>query len=347
MNRYIVVNATALDRSGALSILCQFIENIPVDNKKWLVFMSDSINIICEKTNVKLVPISGVKPMYKRLWWDAFGLKKWLQQNDVHPIAALSLQNTGFNVGKKVPQYIYYHQSIPFYPYNWNPLKKQQRTFWFYKNIYPFFVKLFLRRDTKIFVQLDFIKDGFAKRFKHPKDNIIVCHPTASIPRSIVDQNNVSEKLILCYPAMNHFYKNHRVIEEAVNMVTREIKVLFTIEKEDRLDDAKIDRIGSQPYEKICEIYRNSDALVFPSYIETYGLPLIEAALIGLPILAADLPYAREVLAGYEGVTFIQHDNPRAWAFAIQNLEKGKRYKPLNISNRPSWEQLFKAITTY
>ncbi|MBD5216021.1 MAG: glycosyltransferase family 4 protein [Bacteroidales bacterium] len=346
MKRYIVVNATALDRSGALSILRQFVENIPVDNRKWLIFVSPIINISTDNPNVRIEPIEGVKPMHKRLIWDALGLKKWLKKNKIEPVASISLQNTGFNVGKKVPNYIYYHQSIPFYPFKWNPLKKQERTFWFYKKIYPFFVNLFLKKDSQIFVQLEFIKDGFAKRFKYFKKLIGVYSPAVSTPKNNIERESGTTNVPrLLYPAMPHFYKNHRIISEALEMTDAEVEVLFTIGPDDyTTDDERIKLIGMQSYERICELYRTYDALLFPSYIETFGLPLLEAAMTGLPILASDLPYAREVLAGYEGVTFIPYNNAEAWAKAINSIEKGKRYKPIVISNRPGWKELFENI---
>lgn len=75
MNKYIIVNATALDRSGALSILQQFVENIPQDNQKWLIFVSPDISLTNTNSNIWIEPIKGVKSMHKRLWWDAIGLK--------------------------------------------------------------------------------------------------------------------------------------------------------------------------------------------------------------------------------------------------------------------------------
>ena len=84
--------------------------------------------------------------------------------------------------------------------------------------------------------------------------------------------------------------------------------------------------------------------MVFPSYIETYGLPLIEAASLGVPIIAADLPYAREVLDGYEGVTFVPYDDAEGWSRAISELRKGVRYSPLQLKSRPSWQELFNIV---
>ena len=344
-NRYIVVNATALDRSGALSILKQFIENIPSDKYQWLIFTPDNVDLSSDKENVRLEPIPGVKPMLKRLFWDAFGLNKWLKKHDIIPIAAISLQNTGFRVTNKIPRFIYYHQPLPFYPNEWNPLDPIQRTFWFYKNIYPFFVRLFMNNETEIFVQLEFIKKGFISKFHHPKDKVSVFTPTVN---SLFPENSdagVTEKMTLIYPAMPHFYKNHKVIEEALKNTSRDVEIVFTIPTDDdRISDKRISKVGMQPQENIWKMYRSCDALLFPSYIETFGLPLLEAAMTGMPIIAADLPYAREVLDGYDGVTYVEYDNSIAWANAINKLKKGERFTPVDISSRPSWPELFSAI---
>lgn len=342
----IVVNATALDRSGALNILRQFIERIPTDARKWLIFISSSVNLESDNPNVRIEPIQGVKALHKRMYWDIWGLKRWLKKNRIEAIAAVSLQNIGFNVGKSVPTYIYYHQPIPFYPYNWNPLKKEERTFWFYKKIYPLFVKAFLKKGTRIFVQLEYIKDGFSKKFKHPEELIEVYSPEISLDTfSEKIGKDSDEKKRLIYPAMPYFYKNHRVIENALKFSEENFEIIFTTSPEHlKYRDERVKYIGIQSYQSIHNLYRTSDALLFPSYIETYGLPLLEAALLGIPIIAADLPYAREVLSGYDGVVYVPYDNPAAWAKAIESVKKGKRYESFDISSRPSWNKLFETI---
>ena len=340
----IIVNATALDKSGALSILKQFIYNIPKDDTNWLIFVSDAIDITTFNVNVTLVPVRGVKSMHKRLLWDAFGLNKWLKNHNIIPTATISLQNTGFRVSaKNIPQFIYYHNSIPFYPYNWNIFKKEHRTLWFYKYIYPFFVKLFLTKQTKIFVQLDFIRNGFVKKFKHNPNLVKVYSPTISNTFSAERHiGNLSGNLSFFYPATDYFYKNHRVIIEGLSLSNKDLELYFTLTQNSR--DSRIQYLGTIPFKKVCEMYYSCDCLLYPSYIETYGLPLIEAALTGMPIIAADLPYAREVLDGYEGVIFVSHNDPQAWADAMQKIEKGKRFRPIDISCRPNWKELFEYI---
>ncbi len=344
MEKYIIVNATALDKGGALSILKQFVDNIPEDNLNWLVFSPKSIIIDSSKKNVRVEPIAGLQPMYRRFWWDAYGLNRWLKVHDVDPLACLSLQNTGFRVSKKkTPKFIYYHQPIPFYDFKWNPLKSSERLLWFYKRVYPFFVRLFLTKDTKIFVQLKYIKDGFVKTFRHNPQNVEVYSPDVTKMESTVSVDFLNkESLNLFYPASSVFYKNQAIIINATIKIDKGVTLFLTTQNNLRIK--KIKELGTIPYSTVCSLYRSCDAMLFPSYIETFGLPLLEAAMTGLPIVASDLPYAREVLAGYEGAVFVKYNDEKSWINAIEHLTKGVRYNPIDISSRPGWNELFKTI---
>ena len=66
-----------------------------------------------------------------------------------------------------------------------------------------------------------------------------------------------------------------------------------------------IEFIGPVPRTQLFEQYASS-VLVFPSYIETIGLPLLEARSVGAPILAADCLYARDGVGGYEKAEFFE-----------------------------------------
>jgi len=102
---------------------------------------------------------------------------------------------------------------------------------------------------------------------------------------------------------------------------------------------------GILSYERILSFYKSCDLLVFPSYIETFGLPLIEAASFGMPILAADMNYAREVIGNYEGVKFLNHKDSKLWAENIIDLyNKRIKYTPYNINYKTSWKDYYKLI---
>jgi glycosyltransferase involved in cell wall biosynthesis len=42
-------------------------------------------------------------------------------------------------------------------------------------------------------------------------------------------------------------------------------------------------------------LYQKASVLVMPSYVETFGLPMLEAMACGIPVIASDIPVAREV----------------------------------------------------
>jgi glycosyltransferase involved in cell wall biosynthesis len=59
--------------------------------------------------------------------------------------------------------------------------------------------------------------------------------------------------------------------------------------------DTRVRFLGPVPYRDVLRYYRGAVALVFPSLLETFGHPLLEAMLAGTPIVAADIPAFREI----------------------------------------------------
>lgn len=53
--------------------------------------------------------------------------------------------------------------------------------------------------------------------------------------------------------------------------------------------------LGQIPHTEVLRLYANARALIFPSTSESFGLPLIEASHLGLPIIASELDYVRDV----------------------------------------------------
>lgn len=55
--------------------------------------------------------------------------------------------------------------------------------------------------------------------------------------------------------------------------------------------------LGEVPYADIHTYYQNAALFVFPSYLETFGHPLLEAMAAEVPLVAADIPVFREIAA--------------------------------------------------
>lgn len=64
--------------------------------------------------------------------------------------------------------------------------------------------------------------------------------------------------------------------------------------------------------------YMHARALVYPSLVEGFGLPLVEAGRYGLPVIASDLPVFREI--GGAQVRYFQPMEADALAAAIERL---------------------------
>lgn len=69
-----------------------------------------------------------------------------------------------------------------------------------------------------------------------------------------------------------------------------------TIEKLKQKHGLKIGNVGELVHSDVLMLYARSGAAIYPSTFESFGLPLIEARQAGLPVLASELDYVRDVL---------------------------------------------------
>ena len=82
----------------------------------------------------------------------------------------------------------------------------------------------------------------------------------------------------------------------------------------------KVTNVGRLSPRSCMDYYGRVDALFFPSVAESYGLPLVEAMVYGIPIICSDLPYARW-LCGDNAVYFNPQD-PRSASKAISEVKR-------------------------
>lgn len=73
-------------------------------------------------------------------------------------------------------------------------------------------------------------------------------------------------------------------------------EVWAAIEKRIRFDSLNICNLGILTTDEVYGLYASASALIYPSYSESLGLPLIEATNMGIPILAPELDYVRDIV---------------------------------------------------
>jgi glycosyltransferase involved in cell wall biosynthesis len=65
-------------------------------------------------------------------------------------------------------------------------------------------------------------------------------------------------------------------------------------------------------------VFRGATGVVFPSFAEGFGIPVVEGAVMGVPVLCSDIPVFREV-AGDNAIYFDPYD-PKSLAAAIERI---------------------------
>lgn len=113
------------------------------------------------------------------------------------------------------------------------------------------------------------------------------------------------------YVASGEPHKNHRNLIKAWCLLAEEnifpsLKVTLSPDANPELCDwmqrqielfrLQLENLGTLSYTEVQSLYASSQALVFPSTFESFGLPLIEARQAGLAILASELDYVRDVV---------------------------------------------------
>lgn len=361
----IAVNATALDKSGALTVLKQFIKHAGNDLLyHYICFIPADLGID-KPNNITFIEVTKMGWL-NRILWDGFRFQAYLNKHRINCVKVVSLQNTTMNV--KVKQIVYLHQSIPFTKIKWSIFKKEQFKLYLYKHFYKFFIFLYCNKDTEFVVQVPWMKKALCSSSNVDESNVHVIRPDVLLPtlsnEEIFCKVPCIERIFL-YPATPYFYKNHMVIIEALKILKAKDKLInlkfqVTFTKESYPKFVKevnayglsqyIDYLGLIPYEDLVVKYQKADVILFPSYVETFGLPLAEGASFGKPILCSDLPFSQDILSHYPGAVFLNHEDPQLWARAIENmLQKidDKTIKCETFKFKPSltWKDFFKLVS--
>lgn len=197
-----------------------------------------------------------------------------------------------------------------------------------------------------------------------------------SLPRTEVVplSSNQTRQRIVAQPMNRPYFvmvstieprKNHlllfRVWRDLAQQHGRETPILILIGQRGWMYEEIIVALESDPQLKpyVLELGQCSDtamwgylkyarALLYPSHAEGFGLPIIEALMNGVPVIASDLPVFREFAD--EVPEYLSPNDHQAWQTAVADymlMDSERRNRQLRRLNRfiaPTWEDHFSKV---
>ena len=365
MIKAIIISAVNLVDGGTFAILLDCLKRLSDSNLtgeyRFLVLVN-SINRMPNYKNIEYLEFPKAKKHYVyRLYYEYFKFKKISKL--YHPVLWLSLHDVSPRVEADV-QAVYMHNSTPFYKPKWRDWKYVPiNAIWAY--LYKYLYRINIHSNAYLIVQQAWLRNEFSEMFSFPKDRIIVARPS-SLTKVASPSDTIhfgkSEPFVFFYPAYPRVFKNFDVICEAAEILEKEkarkIKIVLTIDGTENgysknlvarySHNSLIDFKGLIPQSEMNNYYAKTGCLIFPSRLETWGLPLSEFKIFDRPMLVADLPYAHESTAGASKVCFFDPNSANDLANAMKAIAKGDSslFKPVKDKNieKPSstsWEGLF------
>ncbi|WP_162848612.1 glycosyltransferase [Paenibacillus nanensis] len=308
-----IVFNVAAESGGALSVLNDFYEICKRDEDNEYIFVLSKPNLQGSK-NVKIIKLPWIKKSwFHRLFFDHFVAPLIIKKNKADEV--ISLQNTIIPY-IKIPQSVLVHNALPFSQYRFSLL--ENRVLWVYQNVLSRIIFKSIKRADRVIVQTEWMKRKCIQKLNINPNKIQVMRPEINIQVEKTYSQSNNSLVTFFYPASCATFKNHKIIIDACKKLKEEeilnFEVIFTISGRENKhasnlyssvleNDIPVRFAGEISRDEVLEYFTKS-ILLFPSYIETVGLPLVEAKRFGTPILASSSEYAEEVLKDYNNVRF-------------------------------------------
>lgn len=330
----ILVLDVAASESGALTVLRQYHQLLQQDTENHYFFCV-SVPQLESGGNLTVCRFPWVKKSWlHRLWFEWFWVPKLVKQ--YHISRVFSLENL---ILRNLPceKWIYLHHPIPFVDVSFSLIGDP--LMWTYQNVVGKLMIASLRHADHVIVQTNWMKAACIAKGHLAEAAIEVRQPEIPAEDVVVCTDRAAASTKLLYPATALKYKNHRLVLQALQqMKDREtigdLEVEFTLDGQEnplarellsdvQTHDLPVSFIGRLPREALMERYARR-TLVFPSYIETFGLPLLEARRSNALVIASDCPFSREILAGYDGAAFFDPFDATALRTLLERLVQNR-----------------------
>lgn len=352
----IVLSGINLFEGGPLSIYYDLLNvmcTLGYDKKYHIIAFVHKLSLFRDNTyrNIEFIELpKSRKNYFFRLYYEFFFFYIWSKSRNIN--YWISLHDITPNVFAE-RRYVYCHNPSIFYKpskLDYKFAKKNVLFCYFYKYLY----RINIKKNNAVIVQQCWIKREFEKIYH--LDNVIVSRPlinTSFLPYR--ENKRKNKEYTFLFPAFPRVFKNFEIICKACDILNKkgiEYKVILTVKGNESpytkylyKEYSKIKNIewvGLLKRETLLELYSIVDCLIFPSKLETWGLPISEFKGTKKRMLLSDLPYAHESIGNYDNVSFFNPDNPDELAKLMDSCIKnepmhGNIYKEKNILK--GWEE--------
>lgn len=361
----IVISAVNLNVGGTLTILrdCLGYLSALAGEGNYRIVALVYKQELADYPNIEYIETQWPKKWWvNRLWFEYVSARKISKQ--LSPVCLwLSLHDTTPDVVAE-RRAVYCHNPFPFYRWKW------QECFFTPKIVLfalfsRFIYQKNIHQNNSIIVQQQWIREAFVEMFSLEATKIMVALPNASSTGKRQDLVNQEEGYNFIYAASANSHKNFECLAEAARILSMrglpQFQVRITVNGHENAyaqwlykhwgSVPNLNFAGFMDRQTLFNLYARSHCLVFPSKVETWGLPITEFGAFDKPMLLADLPYAHETAAGYSHVAFFDTDNPLELARLMESLilgdytslkEVGQKYIAPPTAN--SWKEMFDTL---
>ncbi len=271
----------------------------------------------------------------------------WISMNGFTPIVASKAQVTYFhNVS------IFYEASLREYIL--------EPTLLIFKMFMSKFISFNIKKNSYIIVQQAWIRNRFSSRFGFPSENIIVSWPLLQEENKYLMKypvNKTRDNFVFFYPALPRVFKNFELIIGAFEELLKyfpNCELWLTMKGSENIyarllrqrckNILNVRFLGLQSRHQMTDLYKNASCLIFPSKLESWGLPVSEAKTYGLPILSSDSLHLTESVGDYDQVLLFDQgsvsDCTLKMRLALEGKWKINKIDKIEPPFSNSWEDL-------
>lgn len=363
LRKTIVVSAVNLRKGGTLTILRDCLQYLSFLTKEYRVVALVHQRELCDYEGIEYLEMPQIIQGWgKRLWCEYVTMYRI--SKELAPVYLwLSLHDTTPRV-KAERQVVYCQTSFPFYQWSWRDFRFDYKIPLF-ACFTRFAYRINVHSNRFLIVQQEWLRKGLSNMLGVNREKFIVAPPQRNL-QEVTPDDIQKECFLFFYASTPDCHKNFETLCEAARLLEKEIgdgifKVVLTVKGDENKyaswlkqqwgKVASVEFAGFMNKNRLYGYYHAADCLVFPSKVETWGLPITEFMQTEKPMLLADLPYAYETAAGSKRTVFFPATNAVALKdemkrvlFGDYSKLKEQSKKELEFPSAYSWKALFEIL---